>query len=74
MFYLTVVTIYLEYVYYIIRLNVFGMAHFRSYWSHLDISPTICPHQMADVGFQPMTLGFLKHGPTHCAIGAAHVG
>ncbi len=41
-----------------------------SYWSHLDISTTICLHQMAAVGFEPMTLGFLRRGPTHCAIGA----
>ncbi len=25
----------------------FEMVYFRSYWSHLDISPTICPHPMA---------------------------
>ncbi len=52
------------------------MVYFMSYWSHLDISTTICPHQMAAVGFETMTLGFLRLGPlltvpsmqTHCAI------
>ncbi len=39
------------------------MAYFRSYWSHLDISMTIYPHQMAVVGFEHMTLGFLRLGP-----------
>ncbi len=47
---------------------VVEMAYFRSYWSHLDISTTICPYQMAAVGFEPMTLGFLT--PIHCTIGA----
>ncbi len=28
-----------------------------------DISTTICPHQMAAVGFEHMTLGFLRLGP-----------
>ncbi len=37
--------------------NKIEMAYFRSYWSHLDISKTICPHQMAAVGFETMTLG-----------------
>ncbi len=46
------------------------MAYFRSYWSHLDISMTICPHQMEAVRFEPMTLGFRGLAPTHCAIGA----
>ncbi len=35
---------------------LFEMVYFRSYWSHLDISPTICSHPMAPVGFEPMTL------------------
>ncbi len=46
------------------------MVYFRSYWSHLDISTTICSHQMAAVGFELTTLGFRGMAPTHCAIGA----
>ncbi len=46
------------------------MFYFRSYWSHLDISTTICLHQMAAVGFELTTLGFRGMAPTHCAIGA----
>ncbi len=42
---------------------VFEMVYFRSYWSHLDISTTICPHQNTAVGFQLMTVGFFKFGP-----------
>ncbi len=41
-----------------------------SYWSHLDISTTICPHQMAAVGFELTTLEFRGMAPTHCDIGA----
>ncbi len=32
------------------------MIYFRSYWSPLEISTTICPHQMAAVGIEPRTL------------------
>ncbi len=39
------------------------MVYFRSYWPHLDISMTICPHQIAAVGFKLMNLGFLRLGP-----------
>ncbi len=46
------------------------MVYFRPYWSHLDIAMTIFSHQMAALGFEPMTLGFLRLDPTHCAIGA----
>ncbi len=28
-----------------------------------DILTTICPHQMAAEGFEPMTLGFLRFAP-----------
>ncbi len=35
-----------------------------------DISTTICPHQMAAVGFEPMTLGFWGMDPTDCTIDA----
>ncbi len=37
---------------------VVEMAYIRSYWSHLDISTAICPHQIAPVGLELMTLGF----------------
>ncbi len=33
------------------------MVYFRSYWSHLDISTTICPHQMASMGSNSRPLG-----------------
>ncbi len=36
----------------------FEMTYFRSYWSHLDISTTICSNQMAAVKLELMTLGF----------------
>ncbi len=49
---------------------IFEMVYFRSYWSHLDISTTICSHQMAVVGFEFTTLRFRGLVPTHCAIGA----
>ncbi len=39
------------------------MAYFMSYWSHLDISMTICPHQMAAVGLELTTLGFKGMAP-----------
>ncbi len=46
------------------------MVYFRSYWSHLDISTTICSHQMAAVRFELTTLGFRGMAPSHCAIRA----
>ncbi len=41
----------------------FYMVYFMSYWSHLDISTTICPHQMAAEGFELTTLGFRGMAP-----------
>ncbi len=38
--------------------SCFEMAYFRLYWSHFDISTTICPHLMAPMGLELMTLGF----------------
>ncbi len=46
------------------------MAYFRSYWFHLEISTTICPHQMAAERFELTTLEFRGMALTHCAIGA----
>ncbi len=49
------------------------MAYFRSCWSHLDISTTICQHQLAAVGFELTTPGFRGMAPTHCTIGVDYV-
>ncbi len=53
--------------------KIVEMVSFRSYWSHLDISTTICPPQMAVVGFELMTFGFRGMAPTHCGIGADRI-
>ncbi len=42
----------------------FEMVYLRSYRSHLDISMTICPHQMAAVGFELTTLRFRGMAPS----------
>ncbi len=44
-------------------LYFFNMVYFRSYWSHWDLSTTICLHQMAAVGLELTTLGFRGMAP-----------
>ncbi len=48
-------------------MDFFLMAYLGRTGLAWDISMTICPHQMAAVGFEPLTLGFWGMAPTHYA-------